>query len=114
MIEQLKDQLLAELRKGIEMLELYMQVGPEDSLECARKRYRQAEERLKAKKWTDLTWVDLPVTNLARMVADGNSRAIKGWDDPLLLLLDRVSKIANHLMEEAEKAKRSWKEKDQS
>lgn len=98
MSEIIKAQLLLQLTKGIEMLEEYLRIGPDSTLEHVLKKYRKAEEHLQTNAVSDLT--DLPV-NLVRYVADGTSRAIKDWNDPIFYMLGEVEDLAKQLLKDS-------------
>lgn len=102
MSTEVKGKLLLHLKKGITMLEEYIRVEPDGTLEDVLKRCRTAEERIQTKATSDLTRLDLPVFNLARMVADGSSSAITGWDDPIFDGLSEVGSLAERLLKEVE------------
>jgi len=100
MKEEIKQQLLHRLTKGIEMLEDYLRIGPDSILENVLKKFRKAEQRLRSKAASDLTDLDLPVFNLVRFVADGAGRAIKDWNDPIFYMLGEVEDLAKQLLKE--------------
>ncbi|MCX7569188.1 hypothetical protein OS242_04385 [Tumebacillus sp. DT12] len=103
MSTEIKNQLLLQLKKGITMLEEYIRIEPDGTLEDVLKRYRKAEERIQTKAISELTRLDLPVSNIMRMVADGSSGAIHGWDDPIFDVLSEVSSLVEQLLKEAER-----------
>lgn len=101
MNEEIKQQLLIRLTKGIEMLEEYLRLGPDSTLEDVLKKYRKAEERLQTNAVSDQTYLDLPIINLVRYVADGAGRAIKDWNDPIFYVLGEAEDLAKQLLKDA-------------
>lgn len=97
-----KDLLIHACDKAIRMVETYHQIDPDESLASALKNYRKAKELLLAT--DDVSKVcrdDLPIYHLVRQVADGTSKAIKDWNDPIFYVMGDVCEWADKWLNES-------------